>query len=62
MLRGGFGSDNPKYYMDCVVSEYVQQTMYYEFVEIFLDNPWIRVIIFGINNINDWRKFSGNEE
>jgi hypothetical protein len=48
--------------MDCAVSEYVQQTMYNEFVEIFLDNPWIRVIIFGINNITDWRKFSGNGE
>jgi hypothetical protein len=62
MLRGGFESENPKFYMDCAVSEYVQQTMYNEFVEIFLDNPWIRVIIFGINNITDWRKFSGNGE
>lgn len=62
MLRGGFTSDNPKLYMDNVVSEYVEQTMYNEFVEIFLDNPWLRVIIFGINNINEWRKFSDNAE
>ena len=60
MLRGGFNAANPKLYMDNVVSEYVRDTMYNEFVEIFLDNPWIRVIIFGINNINEWRKFSDN--
>ena len=60
ILRGGFNSDNPKLYMDNAVSEYVNNTMYNEFVEIFLDNPWIRVIIFGINNINEWRKFSEN--
>lgn len=60
MLRGGFTAANPKLYMDNVVSEYVGQSMYNEFVEIFLDNPWIRVIIFGINNINQWRKFSDN--
>lgn len=60
MLRGGFTAANPKLYMDNVVSEYVRDTMYNEFVEIFLDNPWIRVIIFGINNINEWRKFSEN--
>ena len=60
LLRGGFTAANPKLYMDNVVSEYVGQSMYNEFVEIFLDNPWIRIIIFGINNINEWRKFSDN--
>lgn len=62
ILRGGFGCGNPKLYMDTAVGEYVHQTMYNEFVEIFLDNPWVRVIIFGINNINEWRKFSDNEK
>lgn len=34
MLRGGFTAANPKLYMDNVVSEYVGQSMYNEFVEI----------------------------
>lgn len=38
--------------MDAVVSKYVDDKMYNEFIEEPLDNPWVRVIIFGINNLS----------
>lgn len=50
-IRGGFSSDNPKAYMDCVVSEYVKGCSYNQFIEEHLDDPWLRVIITGINDI-----------
>lgn len=51
ILRGGLGEQNPKAYMDDVVSEFVQNEMYNEFIESFLDNPWVRIITFDFNNI-----------
>ena len=57
ILRGGLNASNPKAYMDAAVSEYVQHLMFNEFVEIFMDNPWVRVIIFNFNDIDNWRKF-----
>ncbi len=52
ILCGGFNANNPKLFMDEVVSQYVKGEMYNEFIEIFLDNPYVRVIITGINEIN----------
>lgn len=51
ILCGGFNDNNPKLFMDDVVSQYVKGEMYNEFIEIFLDNPYVRVIITGINEI-----------
>lgn len=51
IIRGGFTSPKPKEYMDNVVSELVGKEPYNEFIEKFLDNPWIRIIIFDFNNI-----------
>ena len=51
ILRGGFQSSNPQQYMDNVVSELVGKDSYNEFIEKFLDNPWVRIIIFDFNNI-----------
>ena len=51
ILCGGFNANNPKLFMDEVVSQYVTGEMYNEFIEIFLDNPYVRVIITGINEI-----------
>ena len=51
ILRGGFQSSNPQQYMDNVVSELVGKYSYNEFIEKFLDNPWVRIIIFDFNNI-----------
>ena len=50
ILRGGL--NKPKSYMDNVVSEYVGHAMHNQFIEIFLDNPYVRVIVTGINNFD----------
>ena len=51
ILRGGLKNENPVVYMDCVVSDYVKGKLYNEFIEEYLDNPWVRVIITGINEL-----------
>jgi hypothetical protein len=57
ILRGGLGQPNPTEYMDNIVSEFVENRGYNEFIERFLDNPWVRVILEGINEIaeDSWR-------
>lgn len=50
ILRGGLGKENPTEFMNEAVSKYVGDKMYNEFIEIFLDNTWVRVIISGIND------------
>jgi hypothetical protein len=52
VLRGGIGAENPVSYMNKAVSKYVKGAMYNEFIEIHMDNPWVRVIISGINELN----------
>lgn len=56
VIRGGLNTDNPTGLLNLAVSEYVQNTGYNEFVEIYLDNPWIRVVMSGINEI-EFKKF-----
>ena len=51
IIRGGLTNDDPSSYMDSVVSEFVGEEMYNEFIEEFQDNPWVRIIIFDFNNI-----------
>ncbi len=51
ILRGGLNTDNPTAIMNDAVSTYVQNKGYNEFVEIFLDNPWVRVVVGGINDL-----------
>ena len=43
--------DNPSDYMDNAVSLFVNHELHNEFIEKFLDNPWVRIIIFDFNNI-----------
>ncbi len=50
ILRGGI--NKPKSYMDGVVSEYVGHALHNEFIEIFLDNPYVRIIVTGINDFD----------
>jgi hypothetical protein len=52
ILRGGLGTDNPTGFMNDEVSKYVGQSGFNQFVEIHLDNPWVRVIISGINDLD----------
>lgn len=42
----------PKQLMDAAVEKYVGQTAYNEFIEIYLDNPWVRVIVKEINGLD----------
>ena len=58
ILKGGIGSMNPKAFMDNVVSEYVKYNTFNQFVEIHLDNPWVRVIVKGINEVQ-YEPFNG---
>lgn len=51
IFRGGLDSEKPIAYMNDVVSEYVGQKGYNEFVEIHLDNPWVRVVFTDINSL-----------
>lgn len=50
ILRGGI--NKPKSYMDNVVSEYVGHALHTQFIEVFLDNPYVRVVVSGINDFN----------
>lgn len=56
IMCGGFNSENPKYVMDNIIREYTGSKEYNDFVEIFLDNPYVRVIIEGINEL-DYEEF-----
>ena len=58
ILRGGIGAMNPKAFMDKAVSEYVKYNTFNQFVEIHLDNPWVRVIVKGINEVK-YEPFNG---
>jgi len=51
ILWGGMSKDNPTQYMNDAVSKYVQHTGYNEFIEINMDNPWVRVIVKDINEL-----------
>ncbi|MGB3227094.1 MAG: hypothetical protein WBB02_03895 [Saprospiraceae bacterium] len=51
IFRGGLNTDNPSELLERAVSKYVGDKGYNEFVEIYLDNPWVRVIVLGINEL-----------
>ena len=45
------GDGDPVATLDLAVSEYVGNVGHNQFVDINMDNPWIRVIISGINDM-----------
>lgn len=51
ILFGGLYKPNPKEYMDNAVFSYVGDRMFNEYIEETMDNPWLRVIIFNLNNL-----------
>jgi len=57
VLRVAPQIQDPESIMTKAVTKYVGNNPYNEFVEIYLDNPWIRVIIGGINKL-DFEPFS----
>ena len=58
ILRADPGVSNPKPLMDAAVDHYVGKIAYNEFIEIYLDNPWVRVIVKDINSL-DFIPFEG---
>ena len=51
LLIGGLENENPKAFMDNVVSKYVQSRMFNEYIDSHLDNPWFRIIIEDVNDL-----------
>jgi hypothetical protein len=51
ILRGGLYSEKPLEYMSNLVTEYTDTKEHLHCVEIFMDNPWVRALLFGMNNI-----------
>ena len=45
------GTEDPVLKLDEVVSKYVGDAPYTEFVDVHMDNPWVRVIIIGMNEM-----------
>ncbi|MEA5141847.1 hypothetical protein [Arcicella rigui] len=60
ILRGGLNTDNPTAIMNDAVSTYVGTKGYNEFIEVFLDNPWVRVVVSGINEL-DYKEFKNQK-
>ena len=54
LVYGGLTSESPKHHMDNIVSVIMNKLgnqRYNQFVEIHLDNPWFRVIVFDVQGI-----------
>ncbi|HTC00316.1 MAG TPA: hypothetical protein VK705_06505 [Ferruginibacter sp.] len=45
------GAGDPVKHLNDAVSQYVGQEGYNEFIDANMDNPWVRVIIKGINDM-----------
>jgi hypothetical protein len=54
ILKGGINADNPTEYMNEVV-DYVLKLLgkpkYNQFIEDYLDNPWVRILVFDFNSM-----------
>lgn len=54
ILKGGINADNPTEYMNEVV-DYILNLLgkpkYNQFIEDYLDNPWVRILIFDFNSM-----------
>lgn len=54
ILIGGFNHENPKSYMDKAVkyvAEKFGHTKYNQFIESYLDNPWVRIVTFNFDEM-----------
>jgi hypothetical protein len=52
ILRGGLESLNPIEYMNKITNQYVYGKGYTtQLIEKKLDNPWVRVVIIGLENL-----------
>jgi hypothetical protein len=46
------GESDPSKILDFAIKKYVGNNGYYELIDAHLDNPWMRVIVSDINNMN----------
>ncbi len=46
------GHGDPVKHLNYAVSQYVRHEGYNEFIDANMDNPWVRVIIAGLSNID----------
>lgn len=53
IIKGGFNAPNPKSYMDAIVMELVQNRGYNQFIEATLTNPYYRILLFNINDLEE---------
>ena len=51
ILVGGLGRVNPNSFMNAKVDEYIEYRGHNTFIDSNLKNPWVRVIITGINDL-----------
>lgn len=54
ILKGGINADNPTEYMNEVVHYIVKllgNPKHNQFIEEFLDNPWVRILVFDFNSM-----------
>ncbi|WP_055445552.1 hypothetical protein [Lacinutrix himadriensis] len=52
ILRGGLKSERPLEFMNNEVLKYAKGKTYMHFIEIHRDNPWVRLVLFGIDNLH----------
>jgi hypothetical protein len=46
------GSGDPVPHLDAAVHSYVRNQSYNEYIDANMDNPWIRIIVKGINEMD----------
>lgn len=52
IMYGGLDEENPKKIMDDVVLKYTNGKPHSQYVDIHLDNPWFRIVLSGVNDLN----------
>lgn len=52
IMYGGLTNENPKEYMDKAVIEYTNGKPHSQYFDIHLDNPWFRIILSGVNDLD----------
>ncbi|MBQ6963989.1 MAG: hypothetical protein IJP79_09840 [Paludibacteraceae bacterium] len=52
IMYGGLDNENPKKHMDDAVTEYTNGKPHSQYVDIYLDNPWFRIVLSGVNDLN----------
>ena len=61
ILKGGINTDNPTEYMNEVV-DYILKLLgkpkYNQFIEDYLDNPWVRILVFDFNSMEFKNSFN----